>query len=87
MLHSLPCTLKCAGPSLSTNSVILGTSLYCCGEDHIENTDYCTDVLPPNFLANSHNRVVTALLPSTGHGADHIENTSSVVRIFVLPSN
>jgi hypothetical protein len=30
--------------------------------------------------------VFTVPLPSTGHGADHIENTSSVVRIVLLPS-
>jgi hypothetical protein len=29
----------------------------------------------------------TTLLPSTGNVADHIENTSSFIRIFVLPSN
>jgi hypothetical protein len=64
--------------------VILETSLYICGTDNRENTYYYRDMLPRKCLANSlglycHSRVFIAPLPSTGHGADHIESTSSVV--------
>jgi hypothetical protein len=84
MLHSRPCTLNCTGPSLSTNSVILGKSLCIRGKDHIENTlYYCRDVLPRNCLAKSqsayYDRVFTALLPNNAHGADHTENTAVTV--------
>jgi hypothetical protein len=70
------------------HTVILGTSLYSRGMDHIEKTYYCRDVLPRNCPANSlgaycYSCVFTPLLPSTWNGADYTENSYSVVRIVV----
>jgi hypothetical protein len=49
-------------------------SLHSRDTDHIENTFYWGCVF-------------TVLLSNTGNGTDHTENTSSVVRIILLPSN
>jgi hypothetical protein len=69
-LFTASCDSQCSGEGIRTRlqtGISQRLSLYSRGKGHIENT----------YLGC----VFTAPLPHTGHGADHIQNTSSVVRI------
>jgi hypothetical protein len=73
------------GPILSTApGPILLTALLVILETVAART---TQKTPSILVAYCYSHMFTVLLPSTGHGVDHTENTSSSVRIVVLPSN